>query len=524
MERSLRQKPVESFSKFKHVLIFLFLLLLGGIYLTGLFQYHTEYKLLQQYTTYHTIIEFLGTVICVAIFIIAWYNFQQTGEIHEYILCLGFLISGIFNLAHAMSYPGMPDFFTPNSYKKAFVFWILARLIVSVSIMAALLLYRKKISWSYKLSVVLFFSLSFLSVALVLVTKDSSIGNIFMNRSTDFMILAILAVSLLALFSRRNRYFDEGYLLAGAVMAFMGHIVMVYFSKGADLYDLLGHIYWSGANVCVVRALLVSSAVDLTETNRILREVKGKLAEANDQLVKVNQLKTDFLANTSHELRTPLTAIIAFTELLMDEETGPLNEIQKDYLSEINESGLKLLTELNNLLDLTKIEAGTIRVYKEMTYLPDYIQQVLNQLAPLFKQKEQRISAKIQQDLPHVYVDVEKIKKILLNLLSNAHKFTGAGGEIAIETALSEDGTNMVIKIQDSGQGLTEEQAQHIFDKFYTGENSLTRQQSGTGLGLTLVKYFIELHEGQIWVESEKNRGSIFTVALPVHPLHKEVT
>lgn len=520
MNSALTEESVEYNTKYNFSLVFLFVVLFAGIVILKLIPSLNSVFPLSLYTPMHTTIEFLSVVIGVSVFIISWYNFKQTREIHEYIFCLVFLAVSIMDFAHAMSFVGMPDFFSPNSLTKSNTFWLYGRLLTDLGITVSVLFYKVKIKKDFNPSFFLFMTISLIAAALVSITGENTF---LMKPITEYTLIFFLAVSLILLMRRKNKHITEVYLLAAILMAIFGQIVLTFYSRGLDAYNLLGHIYRSGSEICILRALFVSSVVDLTEANRILREQQKKLNYVNEQLKKVNQLKTDFLANTNHELRTPLTAIIAFTELLMDEDTGSLNEIQKDYLMEINESGIKLLSEINNLLDLSRFEAGKMNIYYEESSIKEIIFQVIRQLQPVFQKKNQIVKTTIYENIPPIPIDIEKIKKVLHNLLTNAHKFTEPGGNIFLNAEVNDGSDAVIIGIKDTGIGLTEEQIKNIFDKFYTVENSLTRQQCGTGLGLTLAKHFVEMHGGKIWVDSEKEKGSAFYFTLPLRKKDKGV-
>jgi len=233
----------------------------------------------------------------------------------------------------------------------------------------------------------------------------------------------------------------------------------------------------------------------------------------------------------SHELRTPLTAIIGFSELLMEEVMGELNAEQKDSLREVINNGEHLLHLINSILDLAKVEAGKMELSLEDFSLEDLMHEVASSVSPLVKKKQQKFEVKIEGPLPAFHADARKIRQIFLNLLSNAIKFTPESGTITLSARLVKSlpmtapGASQLpscpegyiaIEVQDTGIGIDEKDVKTIFNVFEQVDSSFTRRYQGTGLGLALTKQFVEMHQGLIWVESQKERGSIFHLLLPV--------
>jgi signal transduction histidine kinase len=216
----------------------------------------------------------------------------------------------------------------------------------------------------------------------------------------------------------------------------------------------------------------------------------------------------------SHELRTPLNAIIGFSEVLLERLFGELNEKQDDYLKDIHASGKHLLQLINDILDLSKVEAGRM----ELELSTFQLSSALSNAMILVRERAQRHSILLGQQvdttLGEIVADERKFKQILLNLLSNAVKFTADGGRIDV-LAQREDG-NAVISVRDTGIGIAQEDQAAVFEEFRQVGRDYTRKQEGTGLGLALTKKFVELHGGRIWVESEIGKGSTFTFTLPL--------
>ena len=243
----------------------------------------------------------------------------------------------------------------------------------------------------------------------------------------------------------------------------------------------------------------------------------AELKKKNIELERVSRVKSEFLATMSHELRTPLTAIIGFSELLLEEVMGNLSVDQKESLQEILANGENLLQLINGLLDLAKIESGKMELSVEAISIKDLVERVQKTISSLLHKKGHILEVQIQENFPIVYADERKIQQVLLNLLSNAIKFTPAGGtiRIAVEYLGDSHSGEFKVTLSDTGVGIRKKDLNHIFESFQQADSSYTREYQGTGLGLALVKQFVEMHGGKIFVESELGRGSKFVFVIP---------
>ena len=257
---------------------------------------------------------------------------------------------------------------------------------------------------------------------------------------------------------------------------------------------------------------------DITERKRAEEELIAhhqELMEKTRELEAASQLKSEFLAGMSHELRTPLNAVIGFSELILDGVPGgEINDEQRQCLNDILSSGQHVLNLINDVLDLSKVEAGKIELKPENLNLADVIDSVAQTVRPLLDDNRHKLGVSVEEGLPPVRADKNRLRQIFLNLLSNAIKFTPAGGQLNIE--VSRKGDWCQVSVIDNGIGIREEDQERIFEPFCQLDNPLTKEKSGTGLGLTLVNQIIEKHGGRIWVESEYGKGSRFTFTLPL--------
>ncbi len=236
-------------------------------------------------------------------------------------------------------------------------------------------------------------------------------------------------------------------------------------------------------------------------------EVRHKEAE------RLNQLKSEFMASISHELRTPLHTIIGFAELLSEEGAGPLNEKQRRFVSHIQTDSEHLLGLINDVLDLSRIEAGGLVVRTEALSLQESISEAVNAIRPQAAGKQVTVR---EGAIPktEVLADPMRVRQILYNLLSNGVKFTEPGGEVAVSAELDADSVR--ITVADTGRGIPEEECGRIFDKFYQVGYTTGGVRQGTGLGLAICKQLVEIQGGKIWVISEPGKGSHFQFTLPI--------
>jgi signal transduction histidine kinase len=244
-----------------------------------------------------------------------------------------------------------------------------------------------------------------------------------------------------------------------------------------------------------------------TETARVQAEASRERAERSDQV------KSAFLASMSHELRTPLNSIINFARFVYDGDTGPVNEQQKEFLSEVVGSGVHLLNLINDVLDMSKIEAGSLNLFIEDDIsLNALLTSTMSTGRSLLKDKSVRLEKAIDENLPLIRADRQRILQILLNIMSNACKFTDQG-EIKVSASYKDDA--IIISIADTGAGIAAEDVTTVFEAFKQTKTGL-RQGGGTGLGMPIAKNLTEAHGGRLWLESEVGKGTTFYVSLPI--------
>jgi CheY-like chemotaxis protein/nitrogen-specific signal transduction histidine kinase len=258
------------------------------------------------------------------------------------------------------------------------------------------------------------------------------------------------------------------------------------------------------------------AALDAERTS-LARRVEERTA----QLAQASRLKDEFLASMSHELRTPLNAILGLSEALQEQVYGPLNDKQLKTLNIIEESGRHLLALINDILDVSKIEAGKLTLQEEWISVEEICQASLRLIRQAAQKKMLKIAYTLDKEVNTIYADQRRLKQILVNLLSNAVKFTPNGETIGLEVKHDPINQATLFNVWDTGIGIAPEDINRLFQPFVQIDSSLARQHSGTGLGLALVRRLTELHGGQVWLESQPGQGSRFTVSLPWSELYK---
>jgi len=271
----------------------------------------------------------------------------------------------------------------------------------------------------------------------------------------------------------------------------------------------------------------------LRESNREMLHNYALLDHANRRLRELDQLKSEFLANIGHELRTPLNSIIGFTELVLQGYSGPLTQEQRRQLSMVLHSGNQLLRVLNDVIEISMLNAGQIVLKNEYVSIALLVQEVLHEFRHKALQKQLRLLVNIEQHLPDCYCSREKVKLILSNLLDNSIKFSSSG-EIVISAFPASrlpqgdwrqaylrsehipEERSLIVSIQDQGIGIHQNNFDILFDEFRQVDGSLTREYNGTGLGLAISKKLVELYGGKIWLESQIGVGTTFYFTLPL--------
>ncbi len=295
---------------------------------------------------------------------------------------------------------------------------------------------------------------------------------------------------------------------------------------GAHLATVLEVMLFSGHKALLTSQMHLAS---VKESYRELCEKNERLGEAYDRLKELDRLKSNFLATVSHELRTPLTSIMGYGEMLAEGVAGPLNDEQREFVDTIRNKSDQLLGLIMSLLDLSKLENGTMPVRVGRLNIASVIDEAVSTLTPIALKKGVTVEATVPDDLPPVLGDSDRLRQVFINLTDNAVKFTPEGGEVrlvarmTVEQPLGEPGLVLVaplrpvveVRVMDTGIGIAPEERDKVFDPFYQIDQSSTREYGGAGLGLAIVKRLVEAHQGSIHVEANDPHGAVFVVTLP---------
>lgn len=303
--------------------------------------------------------------------------------------------------------------------------------------------------------------------------------------------------------------------IAPRQLLYLTLVVLPHFNRTGQINGLL-FLTENVTEMGVLEQRLLQQRNELRLLRDQLAQQNLDLALANAELQQLDEMKSIFVSVTAHELRTPLASISGFAEMLLDELGDPLTKQQRDYLEIIERAAQRLLKITKNLLDVTRLEAGRMELVLKPTLLADLIEPVVSEFAPQLEAKQQLLTVELPPENILVMVQETRAIQIIGNLLGNAGKYTAEGGQISLRAALAEVDGFLQISIADTGLGIPAEDQAKLFTRFFRAGNANQTRAAGTGLGLYITRSLVELHGGQIWFESELNRGSTFHVTFPL--------
>ena len=513
------------------------ILVLSGLYLTSLYSY----------LLFHSLVELFSIVIACGIFMLAWNSRAFLDNNYLLFLGIAYLFVGGLDLVHTLAYKGM-NIFQGYGANLPTQLWISGRYMESVSLLIAPLFLGRRINIK-----VAFFAYA---VAITLLLATIFYWNIFpdcfiegvglttFKKVSEYVISLILIGAILLLFRRRWEFEPAVFklLVASIILTIGAELAFSFYVSVYGLSNLIGHYFKIISFYLIYKAIIETGLVrpydllfrglkqseeGLKKSHHELEQKAVALEEVNLKLQEATRLKSQFLANMSHELRTPLNAIIGFTGIILQGIVGELNQEQKKQLGMVYDSAKHLLGLINDILDLSKIEAGKIEIIPAEFEIRDLVGMVEKMISPLAKEKGLSLQVALSEDVPAVvFADKNRMKQVLINLLSNAVKFTPSG-EIRLEVNAecgmrnaerkqAGEPSTIQFSVADTGIGIKPEHLRDIFDEFKQIEGPLREKPVGTGLGLAISKKMVEMMGGSIRGESEYGKGSRFHFVLPV--------
>lgn len=490
------------------------------------------------YLLFHSLVELFCVLVAFGAFAIV----LQTRPFSVYngyleLLGIAYCFVGLLDLLHLLAYEGI-SILPGSTLNLASQFCLSASFLEAMALLIAPFFLKRRLNTNgtFLVAAVLFLGLAvsifsgafpdcfaggvtvfkIYSKYLVCVMLICAVSVLYINRRNvekdllKYMLLASFATLASEFFfaQRISEYWLSN--MTGHMLKLLSYYfiyILIIRKKLLEPYDTINELYKS------LERKVVSRTRELEAANLRLQKGKESLKKLNQKLGENNRLKSEYMAIIAHELRTPLTSIVAFSELLLDEETGPLNELQKSNVLDMLTSAQQMQIIINDILDMMKYEAGQLRVRIEDVDLKDVFVQVNSVMSIIAMQYGVRLNMQ-SEGLPRVAGDGGRIRQMLINLVANAVKYAGGNGQV--EVFVESKGDFAAIRVRDNGEGIPKELLPYIFDKFRQDTNSPHRSRSGTGLGLAIVKTLAQLQGGTVNVESELGAGSTFTILLPL--------
>jgi len=284
---------------------------------------------------------------------------------------------------------------------------------------------------------------------------------------------------------------------------------------GKSNFNTVFRIDWPDKSIHYIKAIGV---VKFDEQGKALKMTGVNWDVTHEQ--EVDKAKTEFVSLASHQLRTPLTAIKWYAEMLQNDKKNKLNETQKKYMQQVSDGNQRMITLVNDLLNVSRLDLGTFSVEPEATDIVELAKTIASDMTPQLETKHIKLVQDYAKDIPKVVTDPKLMRVVIENILSNSVKYTPEKGQV--EISISKDNDNFKISIKDNGMGIPKSQQDQIFTKLFRADNATTSAAEGTGLGLYMVRGIVENAGGKIWFESEENKGTTFFVTLPLKGMVKK--
>jgi signal transduction histidine kinase len=491
----------------------------------------------EDYLPIHSFLEMFAIGVCALVAGIGWSPIHGERAGHMIVLSTGFLAVGLLDFAHLLSYAGMPDFVTPSGVEKAIDFWLAARLYGATTLLVVTVAPAR---WPIGLGLrfgALGIALGYTATTYIAVlgfqealprTFIPGFGLTSVKIVAEYSIMGLYVVAaLFAWRSRKSRAaFSRPLLLAALLVLTASEMAFTLYGDPHDLFNFIGHVYKLFGFYLVYRMVFVdavrlpylrqtAASERIAELNRSLKERVVELRRERERALEANQAKSEFLANMSHELRTPLNAILGYSEIMHKQMFGDLPARYREYSEDIFRAAGHLRAVIDDILDMSRIEAGRLKLVLEEGDLVAIVRDCVRLVEGRAREKRLNLEMRLTPDAPVTMIDHRAIAQVLLNLLSNAIKFTPAGGNIHVDAFMDRDG-RIAVSVRDTGIGIAPENLERAFEPFWQGEDAHSRRHEGTGLGLSISKKLVEAHGGRIAIESRQGEGTTVTFSLPV--------
>jgi signal transduction histidine kinase len=304
------------------------------------------------------------------------------------------------------------------------------------------------------------------------------------------------------------------YELTEGRMIFVNMVLLPFLDSESQITGLV-YVIQDVSEIGEIHQQLSQHRNDLQLLQTKLTRQNQDLSAANTELRRMNEIKANFVSMAAHELNTPLSSIVGYVEMLLDDIYGPLSTDQREPMSVLQRSGQRLKALVNDLLDVTRIQAERIELVLQPIVLRSLVESVIAELKPQLDGKAQDLTVSTQPDLPFALIDETRSIQIVSNLISNASKYSAAGSKISISLAVAEEEGFLQLSVADKGVGISREDQTGLFKQFFRAESARSTGATGTGLGLFITRSLVELQGGHIWFESELKQGSTFYVTFP---------
>ena len=484
------------------------------------------------YPLFHSFVDGVSIIVAVCVFVIIWNSRHLVDNNYFLYVGIGFLFFGILDFMHILGNKDMGIFTEYGNLGPAL--YIASRYILSISLLIAPLFINRKLNTTLMFAVyslvTLIILVSIFYWQIFPVCFVEGVGLSLFKIVSDFIICLILLGAIGLLLVNRGS-FDSRVLrlfVASIILSIATGLAFTLYTDAFGIMNMAGHLFQISSFYLVYLAIieisltkpqdilfrkLKQSENELLDLSILLKKKAVELEQANIRLQEVDRLKSVFLASMSHELRTPLNSIIGFTGIILNGMSGKINQEQRRQLTMVKSSGNHLLNLINDVLDLSKIEAGRVELLLEEMKLDDVVKDVAEAFSVAVSEKSLDLVAEVPVGIS-LFSDRRRVKQALMNLVSNAIKFTEKGSVKIVAGVVSAG--NLEIRVIDTGIGINEEDMTKLFIPFQQVGTSGIKKHEGTGLGLYLVKRLMEILGGDVRAQSEYGRGSEFILTMPL--------